>query len=155
MKYKKYNNLFMYDFLYKKKIFNIFIKLLIKNGKRTISQKIFYKMFMILKSYYKVKKKNIFKIIKKVIKKISVKYKFIKKKIGNNIINIPTLINDKIKRYKLGIRSIIFFSKKRKERNIANKLAYEIIDTYKKNSNTYKKKKEINKTLKLNKSFLN
>ncbi|XBT18546.1 MAG: hypothetical protein ABNO82_00310 [Candidatus Shikimatogenerans sp. Tder] len=154
MKYKKYNNLFCNDFLYKNIIFNNFIKILIKNGKKIISQKIFYKMFNIIKNFFKKKKKKIIKIILKVIKKISIKYKFIKKKVGNNIINIPFLINDKIKRYNLGIKLIIFYSKKRKENNISNKLAFEIIDTYKKISNTYKKKIEINKTLKLNKNFI-
>ncbi|XBT18650.1 MAG: hypothetical protein ABNO60_00685 [Candidatus Shikimatogenerans sp. Tcar] len=155
MKYKRYNNLFYYDFLYKNKIFNNFIKILIKNGKKNISQKIFYKMFNIIKKYFKKKKKKIIKIILKIIKKISIKYKFIKKKIGNNIINIPYIINNKIKRYNLGIKLIIFYSKKRKEKNISEKLANEIIDTYKKNSNTYKRKKEINKILKLNKNLIN
>ncbi|WXB47374.1 MAG: hypothetical protein V9V01_00105 [Candidatus Shikimatogenerans sp. Tmey] len=154
MKYKKYNNLFCNDFLYKNQIFNNFIKLLMKNGKKIISQKIFYKMFNIIKKKIKKNNKKTIKFIIEIIKKNSIKYKFIKKKNGSNVINIPYLIEDKFKRYNLGIKLIIFYSKKRKENNISSKLAFEIINTYKKISNTYKKKKEINKLLKLNKNFI-
>ncbi|XBT18328.1 MAG: hypothetical protein ABNO50_00690 [Candidatus Shikimatogenerans sp. Tduv] len=154
MKYKiKNRNLFLVDYLYNNEIYSLFIKLLIKNGKITISQKIFYNTINILKKKYKSIKKTL-NILDKVIKKCSVKYEFIKKKIGNSLINIPILIKNKLKRYKLGIKLIIKYSKKRKEKNMFNKLANEIIDTYKKNSNTYKRKKEITKILILNKNYI-
>ncbi|XCC45282.1 MAG: hypothetical protein ABUS76_00740 [Candidatus Shikimatogenerans sp. Ttur] len=155
MRYKKFNSLFNVDYKFNNKIFAFFIKKMIKNGKKILAQKIFYKSLKkICKIYNFFKKKQIINFIKKIVKLVVLKYEIKKKKIGNTIINIPFLIKNKNKRYKLGINLILYFSKKNKLNGFSKKLVEELINTYKKKSLSYKKKMEIYKQIKINKSFI-
>ncbi|WGH26641.1 MAG: 30S ribosomal protein S7 [Candidatus Shikimatogenerans bostrichidophilus] len=151
----KYKNKNIYtDYKYNDKIIDIFINYLMKNGKKYLAYKIFYKTLKVIENKYKKKKKKILplNIFKKSLKNISPKIEIKNRKIGGTTYNIPIKIGEKKKQY-LAIKWLIFFSKKRKEYGMFNKLANEIISAYNGIGNSIKKKNEIHKIAESNKAF--
>ncbi|WGH27136.1 MAG: 30S ribosomal protein S7 [Candidatus Shikimatogenerans bostrichidophilus] len=150
-KTKKYN----IEYKYKDKIITYFINILMKNGKKNLAYKIIYKTLKIIEKK-KIKKNNIevlpIDILKESLNNISPQVIIKNKKIGGSKYNIPIKINDKKKLF-LSIKWLIFFSKKRKEKNIYNKIANEIILSYNGLGECIKKKNEIHKIAESNKSY--
>ncbi|MDH3003703.1 MAG: 30S ribosomal protein S7 [Candidatus Shikimatogenerans sp. JK-2022] len=140
------------DFKYKSKLVSYFVNILMRNGKKNLAFRIFYKTLNIIKK--KNKKKNIksIKILKKALKNISPKIIIKNKKIGGTTYNIPIKINKNKQKY-LSIKWLILFSKKKKGNNMSIKLAKEILLAYKGLGESIKKKNEIYKIAEANKAF--
>ncbi|WGH26106.1 MAG: 30S ribosomal protein S7 [Candidatus Shikimatogenerans bostrichidophilus] len=150
IKYKKkiYNG----DYKFNDEIITYFVNILMKNGKKNLAYKIFYKTIKIIKNKYKNKKILPLHIFKKSLKNISPKYEIINRKIGGSTYNIPIKISKKKKMF-LSIKWLIYYSKKKKGLNMSNKLANEIISSYNGIGESIKRKNEINKIAKSNKAF--
>lgn len=140
------------DIKYNSKLVTYFINHIMKNGKKYLAYKIFYTTLNIIKKKFENKKKLPLEILKESIKNISPDVEVKSKKIGGTTYNIPVHVNEKKKKY-LSIKWLIYFSKKRKGKNMSEKLANEIISAYRGIGETIKKKNELHKIAESNKAF--
>ncbi|WGH28131.1 MAG: 30S ribosomal protein S7 [Candidatus Shikimatogenerans bostrichidophilus] len=143
------------DYKFKSKLVTYFINILMKNGKKNLSLRIFYNSLKIVKkkiTEQNKKKISTIKILKKSLKNISPQVIIKNKKIGGSNYNIPIQISKKKKIY-LAIKWLIFYSKKRKEKTMSKKLAYEIIASFNGLGESIKKKNDIHKIAESNKAF--
>ncbi|MDH3004817.1 MAG: 30S ribosomal protein S7 [Candidatus Shikimatogenerans sp. JK-2022] len=151
-KIKKNIKIYLPDIKYKSKIITYMSNLIMRKGKKLLALKILDKALKIIKiKFTKVNIKPL-KILKIAIKNASPEMEIKNRKIGGSSYNIPIRLNEKKKMF-LAIRSLIINSKKRKNKSMAEKLANEIISTYKGIGETIKKKQEINKVAESNKVF--
>lgn len=132
-------------------IISKFINYIMKNGKKQISQKIFYYSINLISIKFK---KNCFFLIKKILSNVMPVFEIKKKKIGGMKYNIPYKINLK-RGLMFSMKWIISNSKKRNENGFKNKLVGELIDSYYNNSLTTKQKDSINKISEQNKAYSN
>ncbi|WGH25384.1 MAG: 30S ribosomal protein S7 [Candidatus Shikimatogenerans bostrichidophilus] len=151
-KIKKNNKQYIPDVKYNSRLVTYFINHIMKKGKKNIAYKIFYKTLDIINDKFKLKNIKPLNILKIAIKNASPEVKIKTRKIGGSTYSIPVKINENQKKY-LSIKWLIVNAKNRKEKNMSEKLANEIISTYNGISNTIKNKHEIHKRAESNKAF--
>lgn len=148
-KKRYYKNIILIDIKYGSFIVSKFINYIMKNGKKDKAQNIMYFSLNIIS--LKIKKNPLI-ILKKVLKNIQYLFELKKRKIGGAIYLIPMKIN--IKRSIMhSIKNLIKNAKNRNENGFKNKLVGEIMDTYYENSNSIKKRNELNKIIEQNKAY--
>ena len=138
------------DLRYNSFLISLFLNRILKKGKKSIAKKILYKSMDFLKNRLKI---NPLVILEKAIKNVSPRVFLKSRYIGDKVYKIPFLLN-KFKSTVLAIKWILFFSKKRKKKNMIENLSQEIMDAYKGIGNSIKKKEEIYKIAESNKVFL-
>ncbi|WGH25012.1 MAG: 30S ribosomal protein S7 [Candidatus Shikimatogenerans bostrichidophilus] len=145
---KKYKR----DIKYKSKLVTYFINNIMRNGKKNIANKIFYKTLNYIEKQFKNKNLNPLQILKIAINNGSPEVEIKTRKIGGATYNMPIRINNKRKIY-LSIKWLILNSKKKKNESMFKRLAKEIILTYNGIGETIKKKNQIHKIAESNKAF--
>jgi small subunit ribosomal protein S7 len=139
-----------FDPIYNSYLVNLFILRVLKSGKKNLAQKIVYKTFDIIK--IKTNKNPLY-IFEKAVKNITPLIQVKTKRIGGTTHQIPSQIN-KFKAITLALRWLIKYANDRSGKTISIKLAFEIIDAFNRLGNSIKKKEEIHKIAKTNKSFV-
>lgn len=139
-----------FDPIYNSYLVNLFILRVLKSGKKNLAQKIVYKTFDIIK--IKTNKNPLY-IFEKAVKNITPLIQVKTKRIGGITHQIPSQIN-KFKAITLALRWLIKYANDRSGKTISIKLAFEIIDAFNRLGNSIKKKEEIHKIAKTNKSFV-
>lgn len=129
-----------------------FINHLMKNGKKTVAYKIFYEAMKKIDEKKEDKNKSCIAIWKEALIKIMPQIEIKSRRIGGSIYHIPIQINYDKKMY-LAIKWLIFYSRKRNEKTMGKKLAYEILSAFKGNGESIKKKQEIHKMADSNKAY--
>ncbi|CAM9093760.1 unnamed protein product [Choristocarpus tenellus] len=137
------------DPVYNSFLVSLMISKILKNGKKTIAQKIIYETFNIIKQETN---QEPLKIFEKAVKNVSPSVKIKSKRVGGSSYQVPI----EIKRFKginLALRWILEFARKRSGKTMAIKLANEIIDASKNYGNAMRKKQETHRMAKSNKAF--
>nr|BBC77665.1 ribosomal protein S7 [Nitzschia sp. NIES-3576] len=138
------------DSVYNNFLISLLISKVLKSGKKSLANYIVYTMCSIIKA--KTNKSPI-DIIKKAIIKVTPKMELRDKKIRNRIKKVPIEVSSYRATY-LALKWIIKFSKKRNEKTMSEKLAYEVLDILNNNSEIIKERKRIHRIAKSNKSFM-
>lgn len=129
--------------------FDKLINRLMIDGKKTIAESIISETKFILQE--KTSKNPDETIIQAInIAKPSVEIKSIR--IAGSTYMVPVELQEK-RQLSLALKWIVQSARSRKERGMASKLAFEIIDILKKNGNTIKKKEELHKMAEANRAF--
>ena len=137
------------DSKYNNKLVAKFIKIIMRDGKKSLAEKIFYDAFDIVESRTKEEPLKIFdKAVENVRPLIEVK----SRRVGGSTYQIPTEIRPS-RRVALGIRWIITYSAKRPEKTMAEKLAGEFIDAANNRGTSVKKREDTHKMAEANKAF--
>lgn len=137
------------DLKYNNILISLFINKILKNGKSYLAKRIAYKTLTIIKLKTN---KNPILMFEKAIKIIKPSLELTSKNIGKIICKVPTFINT-FKAINISLRWLLYFSKKRSEKGISNKIAMELYDILNLTGNTLKKKEETYKIAKANKIF--
>lgn len=121
---------------------DIFIKILLKNGKKSIAEKLFQNILILLKK--KTKQKPNFILIK-TIQNLSPKLKLIsvpvgKKKKKNSKNRYFLMFLNEEKQIKISIIWLLSFSK---SKNFIQNISNEILETFNKKSKSIEKKKQM------------
>ena len=124
------------DIKYDSFIISLLINKLLKNGKKSISQKIVYNCLNMIEVQIK---KNPILVLEQSIRNIAPLIKLIPVYIENNNFFLPTPI-DEIQSIKVAITWLVKASLKRNGNKMYLKLVNEIIDAYKGTGNCIKKK---------------
>jgi len=127
-----------------------FINHLMKDGKKSVAQKIFYNAFDIIKKASK--DKDPLEVFDEAIKNTSPLVEVKTRRIGGAHYQVPREVKGE-RRVTLAIRWIIQAAKTKKGKPMAQKLAEELIDASKNTGLAVKKKEDTHRIAEANKAF--
>ena len=127
-----------------------FINNLMKKGKKSLAEKIFYQSIEKIKKQGKVD--DGIELFKKAIDNVAPMLEVKSKRIGGATYQVPIEISEG-RRMALAMRWIISYSKSRKGQTMADKLAAELLAAAKNDGSAVKKKEDTHKMAEANKAF--
>lgn len=134
---------------YKSQLVEKFINCMMKKGKKSLSQKILYESFDIIKEKTKDDPLSVFqKAVNNVKPLVEVK----SRRVGGSTYQVPTEVRAN-RSQALGIRWLISFARARGEKSMSAKLAGEIMDAANKKGTAIKKKEDTHRMAEANKAF--
>jgi len=137
------------DAKYNSKLVAKFIASIMRDGKRSVAESIFYGAFDIIEQKVKAEPLKIFEqALDNVRPMIEVK----SRRVGGSTYQVPTEIRPS-RRTALAMRWVINFARNRSERGFANKLAGELLDAANQRGGAVKKREDTHKMAEANKAF--
>ena len=127
-----------------------FINNLMKQGKKSLAEKIFYQSIDKIKKQGKVD--NGIELFKKALENVAPMLEVKSKRIGGATYQVPIEISE-ARRMALAMRWIISYSKSRKGQTMADKLAAELLAAANKDGSAFKKKEDTHRMAEANKAF--
>lgn len=137
------------DSVYNSYLVSLLINRILKSGKKTIAKSIVYEAFEIIEKKTNEEPLNVFE---KAIRNASPIVEVKARRVGGSTYQVPIEVTG-FRATNLSLRWIIGYADQRVGRNMAIKLANEIIDTANDIGNTIKKKEETHKMAEANKAF--
>ena len=127
-----------------------FINYLMKQGKKSKAEKIFYGSLNIISD--QLKTDSPVDVFKKALSNVSPVLEVKSKRIGGATYQVPMEVSESRKK-SLAMRWILSFSRGRKGKTMANRLAAELIAASKNEGSSIKKKEDTHKMAEANKAF--
>ncbi|MFA5360383.1 MAG: 30S ribosomal protein S7 [Candidatus Paceibacterota bacterium] len=137
------------DLIYKSALVTRFIHYLMKDGKKSTAQRIFYKTMEIIK---KQTKQNPLEIFNLAIKNVSPDLEVKTRRIGGANYQVPQAVTE-YRKITLACRWLINASQEKKGKSIAEKLAEELILASKNEGAAIKKKLDVHRIAESNRAF--
>ncbi len=130
-----------------------FVNDLMIDGKKTIAYGIFYNALDIVEEKMAQKEeKSALDIWKQALENITPQVEVKSRRVGGATFQVPMEINPNRKRA-ISVKNMIFFARKRSGRNMAEKLAAEIMAAYKEEGAAFKKKEDTHRMAEANRAF--
>lgn len=126
-----------------------FMNCLMKQGKKSIAEKIVYGAFDIIAEKTKQEPLEVFK---SALENVRPLVKVVSRRVGGSNYQIPTEVNEKNGRA-LAFRWIISYARARSEKTMTEKLAAELMAAHKKEGSSIKKREDTHKMADANKAF--
>ena len=126
-----------------------FINCMMWEGKKSISQAIFYEALDIIADR---SKKDGLEVFKTAIEHVKPLVEVQTKRVGGATYQVPVPVNAK-RQLSLAIRWILAASRSKKGQPMAKKLAGELFDAFNKEGNSMKKREDTHKMAEANKAF--
>jgi small subunit ribosomal protein S7 len=139
----------MPDPVYQSQVVTKFINSLMRKGKRSLAEAIFYNAMDIIQS--KTDSKGI-EAFEKALDNVKPVLEVRSRRVGGATYQVPVEIRSD-RRQALAFRWIISFSKARSEKTMAERLASELISASKNEGTSIKKKEDTHKMAEANKAF--
>jgi small subunit ribosomal protein S7 len=137
------------DAKYNSKLVAKFIASIMRDGKKSVAESIFYGAFDIIEQKAKSEPLKVFEqALDNVRPMIEVK----SRRVGGSTYQVPTEIRPS-RRTALAMRWVINYARSRSERGFANKLAGELLDAANQRGGAVKKKEDTHKMAEANKAF--
>ncbi len=137
------------DPIYNSKIITKLINQVMWSGERSVAQKIVYDAFAIIEKKLNLSPDEVFfKALENVMPMLEVKAR----RVGGANYQVPMEVRPE-RRQTLGIRWLVSFSRKRKERTMKERLAEEILEAYNGTGASVKRKDEMHRMAEANKAF--
>ena len=127
-----------------------FINYLMKNGKKSIAEKIFYGSLDIISD--QLKTDDPIDVFKKAINNISPNLEVKSKRIGGATYQVPMEVSDSRKKA-LAMRWVLTFSRSKKGKTMSHRLASELISASNNEGSSIKKKEDTHRMAEANKAF--
>ncbi|MBU4185642.1 MAG: 30S ribosomal protein S7 [Desulfobacteraceae bacterium] len=137
------------DSKYSNKLISKFIKSMMRDGKKSVAERMLYGAFDIIE---KRTNESPLKIFEKAIDNVRPIIEVKSRRVGGSAYQVPTEIRPS-RRTALGIRWIIGFARKRPEKSMAKKLAGELLDAANNRGASAKKREDTHKMADANKAF--
>lgn len=125
------------------------INYIMKDGKKTVAQRVVYDAFESIKKETKQDPRHIFN---KAMKKVAPLLEVRGRRIGGSNFQVPSQVRG-ARRFILGCRWLIEASKARKGKPMAEKLAAEILDASNGEGAAVKKREDVHRMAEANKAF--
>ncbi len=122
---------------------------ILKHGKKSLAQKIIYKALDIIRSKTSVEP---LEILEKAVRNATPLVEVKARRVGGSTYQVPM----EIRAYRgtnLALRWLTQFAKKRSGKNMASKIANEILDAANENGGTIRKREETHRMAEANKAF--
>ena len=127
-----------------------FVNYIMKNGKKSIAEKIFYDSLTIISE--KEKKDNAIDVFKKALSNVSPALEVKSKRIGGATYQVPMEVSQS-RKLSLAMRWILGFSRGRKGKTMSNRLAAELLAAANNEGSSIKKKEDTHKMAEANRAF--
>lgn len=137
------------DPVYHKQVVTKFINGLMRRGKRSIAEKIFYSAMDIIEN--KTSEKGVV-VFEKALDNVKPVLEVKSRRVGGATYQVPVEIRSD-RRLALAIRWIIGYSKSRSEKTMAERLAGELIAAFNNEGTSMKKKDDTHRMAEANKAF--
>jgi len=137
------------DSKYSNKLISKFIKSMMRDGKKSVVERILYGAFDIIEERTN---ESPLKIFEKAIDNVRPLIEVKSRRVGGSTYQVPTEIRPS-RRTALGIRWIIGFARKRPEKSMTKKLAGELLDAANSRGASAKKREDTHKMADANKAF--
>ena len=128
-----------------------FVNNLMLRGKKNLAYKIFYDAMDIVAEKIK-EEENPLEVFKKALANVTPAVEVRSRRIGGATFQIPSEIRPD-RKVSVGIKNMIKFARKRNEKNMAGRLAGEIIAASKEEGAAYKRKEDTHRMADANKAF--
>jgi len=148
-KRKATKRIFLKDAKYKSELILKLMNSIMYDGKKTIAEKIVYDALIKLQS--KAKEEPI-KIFDEAINNIKPTIEVRSRRVGGATYQVPVEVKQKRSKA-LAIRWLVNASKKRKDRNMSDKICLELYDAYQGRGSAIKKKEDMHRMAESNKAF--
>lgn len=135
---------------YKSELVARFINSVMLKGKKSLAQHIFYESLEILRS--KVPDKDVIEVVTKGVENVKPILEVKSRRIGGATYQVPVEVRPE-RRVSLAIRWLMQFAKARKGVPIARALAAELLDAYRGEGSTMKKKQDTHRMAEANRAF--
>lgn len=136
------------DYKYNSSVVAKFISYLMKDGKKSVAEKVFYNSFDAINQT----KKDALEIFDQAVKNVSPLVEIRSRRIGGANYQVPCEVRGD-RRFALASRWIIAAARKRKGKPMAQKLAAEFLDAAKNEGTAIKKKQDTHRMAEANKAF--
>jgi len=134
---------------YNSKLVSRFINVIIRQGKKSIAERICYGAFDIMKQKTSSDPLKVFKTAVEHVKPIlEVK----SRRVGGATYQVPIEVKPR-RRIALALRWIVNFSKRRTEKTMRERLAGELLDAFNNTGSSIKKREDTHKMAEANKAF--
>jgi small subunit ribosomal protein S7 len=143
------------DAVYNEVLVSKFVNSSMKDGKKELAEKYFYKALDLIERKYKSisdQFKGGLGVFKEAVENVKPLLEVKSRRVGGANYQIPIEVKS-YRRQALAIRWLISFSRKRNGNNIAEKFAAEFADAAQKKGASIKRKEEMHKTAEANKAF--
>lgn len=120
------------------------------DGKKSVAQKIFYSALDQMKD--KVQGEEPLSAFKKALDNVKPSLEVRSRRVGGSVYQVPVDVRP-VRRTALAIRWVVEFTRKRGEKDMATRLANELVDAYNNRGNAVKKKEETHRMADANKAF--
>jgi small subunit ribosomal protein S7 len=137
------------DAKYSSKLVAKFIASIMRDGKKSVAESIFYSAFDIIEQ--KTKSEPL-KVFEQALDNVRPMIELKSRRVGGSTYQVPTEIRP-ARRTALAMRWVINYARSRSERGFANKLAGELLDAANQRGGAVKKKEDTHKMAEANKAF--
>ena len=137
------------DPVYNSTLVSKFINNIMRNGKKSVAQKLFYSALMLVEQ--RTKQEPI-KIFEKAMQNVLPTIKTKSRRVGGSTYQVPVEVRPE-ERYALGMRWMITAARSRGGKGFAQKLAAELIDAANGTGASVKKRDDTHKMAESNKAF--
>jgi len=134
---------------YKNALVSKFINGLMREGKKSLSQGIFYQAMDIVE---KRSKEDPLKLFEQAMEHVKPVLEVRSRRVGGATYQVPVEVRSN-RRQALAIRWLVNFSRKRGEKTMAQRLAGELLDAYHQRGMAFKKKEDTHRMAEANKAF--
>jgi len=128
-----------------------FVNNLMLHGKKSVAYKIFYDALNIIQEKAS-EEESALEIWKKALHNVTPGVEVRSRRVGGATYQIPTPVRD-ARKQSLAMTWMISYARKRNEKSMAQRLAFEIIAGSKEEGAAYKKKEDVHRMAEANKAF--
>jgi small subunit ribosomal protein S7 len=134
---------------YKNTLVSKFINGLMREGKKSLSRRIFYDAMDIIE---RRSKEEPVKVFEQAMENVKPVLEVRSRRVGGATYQVPVEVRPD-RRQALAIRWLVIFSKKRGEKTMAQRLAGELLDAHNQRGTAFKKKEDTHRMAEANKAF--
>jgi len=137
------------DPIYNSRLVTLLVARILQSGKKSLAQKIVYQALEIISTKTE---ENPILILEKAVKNVTPQVEVKARRVGGSTYQVPI----EIRAYRgtnISLKWITEFARARSGKNMAGKLANELIDAAKENGNSIRRKEQTHKMAEANKAF--
>ncbi|HCC72117.1 MAG TPA: 30S ribosomal protein S7 [Bacteroidales bacterium] len=129
-----------------------FVNNLMLNGKKNLAFKIFYDSLDIVEGKVKDEEKSALEIWKQALENVTPQVEVKSRRVGGATFQVPMEVRGD-RKISISMKNLIFFARKRSGRNMAERLAAEVVAAYNSEGGAFKRKEDTHRMAEANKAF--
>jgi small subunit ribosomal protein S7 len=129
-----------------------FVNNLMLSGKKNLAFKIFYDSLDIVEGKMQDEEKSALEIWKQALDNVTPQVEVKSRRVGGATFQVPMEVRGD-RKISISMKNLIFFARKRPGRNMAERLAAEVMAAYKGEGGAYKRKEDTHRMAEANKAF--
>ena len=139
----------MPDPIYHSTLVTMFVNSVMREGKKSVAQRLFYDALEIVKDK---SQDDPLKLFKKAVDNVKPKLEVKSRRVGGSTYQVPVDVRPD-RSLALGMRWLVEYARERNEKTMVERLANELVDAAQNRGNAVKKREDVHKMADANKAF--